>query len=256
MIHAVSLQSGSNGNCIYVETGDVRILFDAGISGIQAEKRLAAVGRDIRDVDCIFISHDHSDHARCAGIFSRKYSLDLWITPKTQAAAISRGTGGPYHKIFHFNSGESVRFGNTLVETVPTPHDGVDGVGFIVDNGRIRLGVLTDLGHVFDGLQELLTGLDGVFLESNYDVEMLESGPYPAFLKERIKGRGGHISNIEAAGLLAPAFRKNLKWACLSHLSEQNNDPQTALATHRSILGDDVSLNMASRYEVSPLLSL
>ena len=253
---AVSLQSGSNGNCIYVETDDVRILFDAGISGIQAEKRLKTIGRDIRDIDCVVISHDHSDHTRCAGIFSRKYGLDVWMTPMTYSTVDSRGFCGQFRKLSHFTAGESVRFGNTVIETVSTPHDGVDGVVFVVDDSHSRLGVLTDLGHVFDGLPELVMGLDGVFLESNYDVSMLEKGPYPAFLKKRIAGMGGHISNIEAADLLLPAFSRRLKWACLAHLSEQNNDPRTALDTHRDVLGSNVELSVASRYSVSSLLSL
>ncbi|MBU8923257.1 MAG: MBL fold metallo-hydrolase [Bacteroidales bacterium] len=253
---AVSLQSGSNGNCIYVETDDVRILLDAGISGIKAENRLKTIGRDIRDIDCVVISHDHSDHTRCAGIFSRKYDLNVWMTPTTYSTVDSRGFCGLFRNLSHFNAGESVRFGKTVIETFPTPHDGVDGVAFVVDDSRNRLGVLTDLGHVFDGLQELIMGLDGVFLESNYDVSMLENGPYPAFLKKRITGDGGHISNIEAAGLLLPAFSQKLKWASLAHLSEQNNDPQTAIDTHRDVLGNNVELSVASRYRVSSLLSL
>ena len=120
----------------------------------------------------------------------------------------------------------------------------------------VAIGVLTDLGHVFDGLPELLMTLDGVFLESNYDVSMLENGPYPAFLKNRIKGRSGHISNAEAAGLLSPAFRDRLKWACLAHLSEQNNTPRTALDTHRNIIGSGAELSVASRYGVSSVFSL
>ena len=253
---AVSLQSGSNGNCIYVETDDVRILFDAGISGIQAERRLEEIGRDIRDVDCVIISHDHWDHARCAAIFSRKYSLDVWMTPKTYSKVNSSGAFGRFHELSHFGAGEILRFNNTSVITIPTPHDAVDGVAFIVDDSRSRLGVLTDLGHIFDGLPELLMSLNGVFLESNYDVSMLENGPYPAFLKNRIKGKSGHISNIESANLLSPAFRKKLKWACLAHLSEQNNTPRTALDTHRNIIGSGAELSVASRYSVSTVLSL
>ncbi len=253
---AVSLQSGSNGNCIYVETGDARILFDAGISGIQAERRLAAVGRDIRDVDCVMISHDHWDHSRYAAVLSRKYGLKVSMTPKTYSKVTSYGGCGRFHEISHFGAGEIIRFGDTSVMTIPTPHDAVDGVAFIVDDSRSRLGVMTDLGHVFKGLPELLMTLDGVFLESNYDVSMLENGPYPAFLKNRIKGRSGHISNTDAAGLLSPAFRERLKWACLAHLSEQNNTPGTALDTHRDIIGTEAALSVASRYGVSSLMSL
>jgi len=253
---AVSLQSGSNGNCIYVETEDLRILFDAGISGIQAEERLRTIGRDIRNVDCLVISHDHTDHARCAGIFSRKYGLDVRMTRKTHSAVMSSGGCGPIRGVSHFEPGEIISFGGTVIETIPTPHDGVDGVAFVVEDSRCRLGVLTDLGHVFDGLPELVTELDGVFLESNYDVSMLENGSYPAFLKKRIKGPGGHISNVESAALLSRAFAGRLKWACLAHLSEQNNSPAIAVATHRAVLGARASLSVASRHGISSLLSL
>ncbi|MBN2070144.1 MAG: MBL fold metallo-hydrolase [Candidatus Krumholzibacteriota bacterium] len=253
---AVSLQSGSNGNCIYVETDDLRILFDAGISGIQAEQRLRSIGRDIRDVDCVLISHDHSDHTRCAGVFSRKFGHDLWMTEKTREKIASFGSIGRLGRVCNFTAGEILSFNDTTIETIPTPHDGVDGAIFIVSDGRARLGIMTDLGHLFSGLHELVASLDGVFLESNYDVSMLENGPYPHFLKKRISGSGGHISNIEAAELLAPAFRGKLRWACLSHLSEQNNTPRVAIATHRAVLGGEVDLTVASRYQISSVLSL
>jgi phosphoribosyl 1,2-cyclic phosphodiesterase len=251
---AVSLQSGSNGNCIYVETRDARILIDAGISGIQAERRLRSIGRDIRDVDCLFISHDHSDHTSCAGVFSRKYGIPVWMTRRTLSAL--REGPGDFRDLSHFERGECLEIGRTVIETVPTPHDGVDGVVFVVEDGRRRLGVLTDIGHVFDGFPDLVAGLDGVFLESNYETRLLEAGPYPAFLKARIKGPGGHISNDESALLLERAFRRRLTWACLAHLSEQNNNPRTALSTHRRVLGEGAELCVASRYRVSPVLEL
>ena len=171
---AVSLQSGSNGNCIYVETRDARILFDAGISGVQAQRRLRSIGRDIRDVDCLFISHDHSDHTGCAGVFSRKFGIPVWMTPRTLAAL--REGRGCFRELSHFEAGECMQIGETVIETVPTPHDGVDGVVFVVEDGRRRLGVLTDIGHVFAGFPGLVAGLDGVFLESNYETRLLETG--------------------------------------------------------------------------------
>ncbi|MDD3642935.1 MAG: MBL fold metallo-hydrolase [Candidatus Krumholzibacteria bacterium] len=251
---AASLQSGSSGNCIYVETRDARILFDAGISGVQAERRLRSIGREMRDVDCLFISHDHSDHTSCAGVFSRKYGIPVRMTRKTLAAL--REGRASFGELSHFERGECIQIGQTVVETIPTPHDGADGVVFVVQDDRRRLGVLTDIGHVFAGFPELVAGLDGVFLESNYETRLLESGPYPAFLKARIRGPGGHLSNDESALLLERAFRCRLRWACLAHLSEQNNDPRTALRAHRRVLGDGVELCIAGRYEVSPILSL
>lgn len=251
---AVSLQSGSSGNSIYVESGDVRLLFDAGITGIEAERRLAACGRDIRLVTAVIVSHDHSDHVKYAGVYHRKYGLPLHITEPTLRSAKAKTDLGRLNDIAFFSAGSAIRFGGLSVETYSTPHDGSDGAVFVVSDGQKRLGILTDLGHVFDGLQGIIKGLDAVFLESNYDPDMLDSGPYPYFLRKRIKGPGGHISNPEAAELLMSGDR--LKWACLAHLSGQNNDPEVALRTHRRILGDSLPLHTAARYTASGILSL
>ena len=198
----VALQSGSNGNCIYVEADGVRLLFDAGISGRQAELRLAAHGRDIRDVDALVVSHEHRDHARGMGIYQRKYGMPVHVTRKTLAVSRSRHDLGEFSDLRHYTAGAVLRFGAVTVETVPTPHDGVDGVAFVVDDGRHRLGILTDLGHVFDGLKAVIASLDAVLVESNYDTTMLDEGFYPEPLKRRIRGAGGHLSNVEAAELV------------------------------------------------------
>ena len=228
-MEVISLQSGSNGNCIYVEAGGVRLLFDAGISGRQAQQRLLKHGRDITQVDALLISHDHSDHSRCLGVFHRKFSLPVFVSPKTLAAATASHELGPLKAVHHFAPGQVLQFGDVRVETIRTPHDGADGAAFVVDDGQHRLGILTDLGHAFDGLHRILGSLDAVLLESNFDPEMLQHGPYPPFLQRRIRGPRGHLSNIEAAELLAAAAGERLQWACLAHLSEHNNHPGLAL---------------------------
>jgi phosphoribosyl 1,2-cyclic phosphodiesterase len=252
---AISLQSGSNGNCIYVETEGARLLFDAGISGIRAEQRLASHGRDIRNVDALIISHDHTDHISHAGIYQRKYGLPVYVTPATMDAALSRQRLGRMDDIRHFRAGGTLRLGDMSVETVPTRHDGADGVAFVVTSGRKSLGILTDLGHAFEGLAGVVASLDAVFIESNYDPEMLSRGPYPAFVKTRIKGPAGHLSNLESAELLEASGRR-LRWACLSHLSEQNNHPELAVEAHRRVLGSRFPLYCASRYSATGILSI
>ena len=210
----IALQSGSNGNCIYVEAGGVRLLFDAGISGKQAQSRLAGHGRDISDVHALVISHDHRDHSRCLGIYQRKFGVPVHITRGTLTVASKKERLGSLNDIHHFRSGDALRFGTVTVETIPTPHDAVDGVAFIVDDGAKRLGILTDLGHAFDRLVCVMKTLDAVVIESNHDRQMLTHGLYPESLKQRIGGRRGHLSNIESAGLLHVAGPR-LKWACL-----------------------------------------
>jgi phosphoribosyl 1,2-cyclic phosphodiesterase len=254
-MQVISLQSGSNGNCIYVEAGGVKLLFDAGISGTRAKERLARHGRDISDIDAVLISHDHVDHSRSMGIFHRKFGLPIYSTAKTYQAA-SRYPLGEIEDLRHFAAGETLQFERVTVETISTPHDGVDGVVFVVDDGKHRLGVLTDLGHVFDGLEDLVGSLDAVLLESNYDPDMLANGPYPEFLRKRIEGPGGHISNFEAANVLMSSDSKRLKWACLAHLSEDNNTPSLALKTHRQILGKRLPIFVATRHEASAVMQV
>ncbi len=255
----ISLQSGSNGNSIYVEADGVKLLFDAGISGKQAQARLGSFGRDIRDVDAMIISHDHRDHIASAGVYQRKFSLPMYLTEETLTAADRKIGLGKLDEIHHFDSGQTLRFGDVMVETIPTPHDGADGNGFIVAAEGRRLGILTDLGHVFPGLAAAVASLDAVFIESNYDPEMLASGNYPAFLKARIQGQGGHISNIESAELLAE-HGHSLQWACLAHLSQDNNSPQLALQTHRQVLGASsipmIPIHVATRYEASEVFEV
>ncbi len=252
-MHVISLQSGSNGNCIYVEAGGVKLLFDAGISGSKAKERLGCHSRDIAGVDAVLISHDHVDHCRSMGIFHRKFGLPVYATAKTYRAASRYGLG-EIEDLRHFTAGETLRLERVTVETTATPHDGVDGVVFVVDDGRHRLGILTDLGHVFDDLEDIIGSLDAVLLESNYDPDMLANGPYPRWLQERIVGPAGHISNFEAAELLSTA--KRMKWACLAHLSEDNNTPALAVETHHRILGKRLPIHVATRYEATEVMEV
>lgn len=249
----ISLQSGSNGNCVYVESGDVRLLFDAGISGIQAQERLVAHGLDTSGLDGLFISHDHSDHVRGVGVFMRKFKVPLYVTPRTLAVSRRRMQLGAIEDVRHFKAGDVVKIRHVSVETIATPHDAVDGVVFVVDDGRSRLGICTDLGHVYSELASLVNGVDALFLESNYDERMLEAGDYPRALKRRISGPGGHISNRDAAELLERHASGRLQWVCLAHLSAENNRPDIALKAHRAILGESLPIHIAPRYVQSPI---
>ena len=247
-----SLQSGSNGNSIYVETSDARLLFDAGISGRQAQLRMAQHGRDIRKVQALIISHDHNDHIRCAGIYQRKFGLPIYVTRRTLGAA---GHLGRTSDVRHFDSGQTLRFGGTKVHTLRTPHDGADALAFVIENGRKRLGIFTDLGHVFAELPEWLKSVDAAFLESNYDPQLLQTGDYPAWLKQRIAGAGGHLSNPEAAKL-ASSCSHRLKTVALAHLSEHNNTPQLALKLAQTQADGRYQVTLAPRYGPGPILEV
>jgi phosphoribosyl 1,2-cyclic phosphodiesterase len=239
---------------MYVETNGLRLLFDAGICGIKAAYRLKSFGRDIRAVDALIISHDHADHIRYAGVYHRKYGVPLYVTPMTLYRAEADNRLGRLANVHYFLAGGKLQFGNVSVQTLPTPHDGADGVAFVISSRGKKLGILTDLGHAFQELFPVVASLDAVFIESNYDPAMLERGRYPAFLKRRIRGPEGHLSNTESAELLRAGSR--LKWACLSHLSGNNNTPQIALKTHSEIVGQRFPYYVASRCAPTGILTV
>lgn len=209
--------------------------------------------RDIRDVDALIISHDHDDHIRSAGIFQRLFGLPLYLTERTRRA--TRCNLGRLHDVHYFRAGEPLHLSGVIVHTIPTPHDAADGVAFVVEHAGRRLGVLTDLGHPFAALRDCLPTLDAAYIESNYDPDMLERGSYPPYLKRRIRGGNGHLSNPQSADLVRAAGTK-WQWVALAHLSQENNTPELALDTHRRAVGRELPFVLASRYHVSEMLEL
>lgn len=238
----IALQSGSKGNCIYLESDNVRVLFDAGISGKQAQDRLAYFHIDIRSIDALLISHEHSDHISCAGVFNRKFSIPLWTTQKTFKEMEYRL--GEVNNVNFFKSGETIHFDGLNIETIQTPHDAVDGVCFVADDGRKRFGVCTDLGCVFNELPSIVQSLNGVLLESNYDPIMLRYGEYPPELQDRIRSSHGHLSNEESAELLLH-YGQKLEAVMLGHISENNNTEDQVKQTHKKILGKNYRAELA-----------
>jgi len=195
------------------------------------------------------VSHEHSDHVRCAGVYHRKYGLPVYMTKPTYRA--SQYCLGRVDGVQYFDAGQSWCFGRVTVYSLRTAHDAVDGVAFVVECGQRRLGILTDLGHPFTGLQQILESVDAAYLESNYDPHMLETSDYPRALKRRISGQGGHISNDEAATLLRQCSRQRPNWIAVAHLSQDNNRPKLAMDAQRRAVGASYPVYHASRDEVS-----
>ena len=241
-MRVIALQSGSKGNCIYLETDRVRVLFDAGISGKQAQDRLAYFHIDIRSIDALLISHEHSDHVSCAGVFCRKFGIPLWTTEMTYKAMEYRL--GDVSSVNFFKSGETIHFDGLNIETIKTPHDAVDGVCFVADDGKKRFGVCTDLGCVFNELPSVVKSLNGVLLESNYDPIMLRYGEYSPELQDRIRSSHGHLSNEESAELLLH-YGQQLEAVMLGHISENNNTEDQVQKTHKKILGSNFRAELA-----------
>jgi len=249
-----SLNSGSNGNCIYVEKGDTRLLFDAGISGKKAATRLADHGRDIGEATALVVSHNHADHAAMAGVYQRKFGVPIYVTQPTFEWIEPHI--GKTSDVRHFEAGDVLTIGALQIETIPTPHDGVDGVIFVVTDGRRRLGIFTDLGHPFPELGAALADIDLLYMESNYDPDLLRTGGYPPHLKARIRGRGGHLSNRESALVVRDHCSDRLQTLVLAHLSESNNEPEIALETHRHVSGCGAEIHVASRYGPSSMFTI
>ncbi len=248
-MEVITLQSGSSGNCVFVRSGDTRVLFDAGISASKAESRLAEFGYDIRDCQAVVISHEHSDHICGLGAFHRKFGMPVYANLRTWNATRAKPSTGCIGAAHHFVTGKPFTIGSLRIESWRTPHDAIEGVCFVAEdllNGQ-RFGLLTDLGHVFSNLLKIIGTLDAVLLESNYDESMLRDGNYPQHLKNRIAGKSGHLSNDDAASLLDHCDDAQLQWVCLGHLSGHNNRPEVALATHRERHGDRFQLLCADR---------
>jgi len=249
-----ALASGSNGNAILVTTPDARLLFDAGLSGKRLEERAASRGLTLEGLSGLLITHNHSDHLCGAGVIHRRFGTPLYMTRGTWR--VSHGRLGRVTDHHRFHAGETLTFGETVVTSIPTPHDGVDGVAYVVEAEGCRLGILTDLGHPFPELEDTLPTLDAAFIEANYDPGMLEDGPYPYDLKRRIAGPGGHLSNEECVALAGEAAADRLGTVILSHLSGENNSPEVALLA-AAPLGDlGVAVYLASRTEASDTFEL
>jgi len=242
------LGSGSAGNCAYVETGEARILVDAGFSPLQIRKRLATVGKTPENLSAILITHEHSDHI--AGILglADKFHIPVFCNRGTQDGTIwafkakwdskkkpaFEGADGTAHlkaKIDWrlFETGASFEIGDVGIETFAIPHDAQDPVGFILRTAAGNIGFATDLGHVTKLVLERIRVANVLVLESNHDVKMLQDCPRRSWaLKQRILGRHGHISNVTAAETVAQIMSAGLRQLYLAHLSRECNTPKLA----------------------------
>jgi phosphoribosyl 1,2-cyclic phosphodiesterase len=243
------LGSGSSGNATLVEAGATRILLDAGLGPRELAERLSSAGVDPASVEAVFLTHEHSDHARGASSFSRKWDVRLAGTRGTYAAA---GFGAceiaPYDAV---DPGESRRIGPLRVTAVPVPHDAAEPVAFVVACGELALGHATDLGHLSRGVVEAFAACQALLVESNYDPAMLRDGPYPWSLKERILSPRGHLSNGDVGRYLATALPSVCEDVVLAHLSQKNNHPELVEMSAETALAqagrDDVRLTITTR---------
>lgn len=244
-----SLNSGSNGNCYYVGNSNEAVLVDVGISCREVEKRMKRLGLSMNNLKAVFISHEHTDHVRGLCGLIKKYSLPVYITKATLLNCNFTLQTGLSRQ---FVPDEKIQIGKLLITAFSKCHDAADPYSFTISRDGVTVGVFTDLGVVCDNLVKHFKGCHAAFLESNYDEEMLETGGYPYYLKKRIKGGNGHLSNKQALELFIdhrPSFMSHI---ILSHLSKNNNCPDLVAKLFNEHKGD-VEVVVASRYDETPV---
>ena len=259
----LSIASGSSGNCIYVGTDAAHILIDAGISGKRTAEGLMAADISCQDLDAIFVSHEHSDHINGLGVLARRHGIPIYATGGTVQGILAAELGDIDRDLLHvIKPDERVIIKDMCLYPMRTSHDAAEPVAYRVSFGKRRIGIITDLGCYNEYTVECLKGMDVLFLEANHDVRMLEVGKYPYFLKRRILGERGHLSNELAGRLLARLMHDGLKTVVLGHLSQENNLPELAYETVRievnmadnEFKAADFPMFIAPRNSVSPLV--
>ncbi|HEY8250109.1 MAG TPA: MBL fold metallo-hydrolase [Burkholderiales bacterium] len=236
-----SLASGSSGNCLVAEAAGTVVLVDCGLSLTETERRLARAGLQPSQVSALLVTHEHGDHACGAFEFAAAHRIAVYLTHGTLAALKAEGKVLDGVALSIVNGRQSFFVDGIQVLPFTVPHDAREPVQYVLSDGASRLGVLTDVGISTSHVEKMLSGLDALVLECNYDRDLLWNGGYPRWLKERIAGPFGHLDNRESERLLAALDRSRLKHVIGAHLSQQNNRPELARAALARALGCEES---------------
>lgn len=228
-----SLASGSSGNCYYLGTSSFGILIDAGISVRQIKKMLKERGVGFEKIQAILVTHDHADHIKSVGCLGETLHIPVYTTDLVHAGIRrSRYVEEVLIQSRHVIEKEAAfMIRDFKITAFEVPHDSSDNVGYSIEYGGQTFVVVTDVGYMTDMVTKYACKANHLVLEANYDEEMLKSGSYPEFLKERVSSRSGHLSNRDAAEFLATHYSSKLKNVWLCHLSRDNNHPELAYKT-------------------------
>lgn len=261
-----SIASGSSGNCVYVGSEQAHVLVDVGISGKKIEAGLNSIDLTGKDIDGILITHEHSDHIKGLGVLSRKYGIPVYTTGGTADAMSRMSVLGkiPEGLIREIREDEPFFIKDMSIHPFTIPHDAAQPVGYRLECGGQSVGIATDLGKYNEYIVDNLQNLDALLLEANHDIRMLQVGKYPYYLKQRILGDRGHLSNENAGRLLCRLLHDNLKAVFLGHLSKENNYEELAYETvcQEVTLGDnpyksrDFKIQVAKRDCISELITV
>lgn len=261
-----SIASGSSGNCIYVGSEKTHLLVDTGISKKRIEEGLCELEVKGEEIDGIFITHEHIDHIQGLGVFCRKYEVPIYASRGTIAGISACKSIGklPEGLLKEIDTDTPFTIGDLSVKPFSISHDANEPTGFRIEQGERAVAVATDLGTYDDYIVENLKGLNAVLLEANHDVHMVEVGPYPYPLKQRVLGERGHLSNELSGRLLCDILHDNLNCILLGHLSKENNYAELAYETvklevtlgNTPYKGDDLPIMVADRDKMSKIFQI
>ena len=261
MFQFCSLYSGSSGNCSFVQTDSTKILIDAGQSAKKIEEALTCINVDPFSINGILITHEHSDHIKGLGIFSKKFNIpvyankETWDAMQTQREKVKKEN----IKYFTFNK---FSIGDIDIRPFAIPHDAANPCGFNIYNKDKKMSIATDIGHIDKEIIEHLSKSSFLLLEANYEPEILKCSKYPFLLKSRISGPNGHLSNSDAGKAISYLASNGLNKVMLGHLSRENNFPELAYKTvveeliENNVPTSSLNLSVANRFEASPMIDI
>lgn len=256
------LFSGSSGNSIFVSDNNTNILVDVGMPGKAVDAQLMDIDVDPSSIDAIFITHEHSDHIKGVGVFSRKYDIPIYA-PSLTWEAMDGKIGNIKEKNIQIIDGKYTEIKQLTVENFPISHDAVCPRGYKIHGKSKKCCIATDLGYFSTEVKDALEDSDIILLESNHDVEMVKFGPYPYPLKQRILSSKGHLSNEDCGKAIVDILKKDFKTVYLGHLSKTNNYPELAYQTVINVLREnnidlakDLDLKMCNRDRHSKVVDL
>ena len=257
MLKFCSLYSGSSGNSSLIQSKNINILVDAGVSRKKIVDALASINVGIENVSAILITHEHSDHTQSITTLSKKYNIPVYANKKTWEAMVDKKDKISKENIMYFNNNKSFSLNDLKIVPFDIPHDAANPCGFTISDGESKISIATDIGHITTSILDNIKDSNFLLLEANYEPDVLKCSSYPFHLKERIASPIGHLSNIEAGKTINYLANFGVKNIMLGHLSKENNFPELA---YKSVLeqieNKDLNLNVASRFEPSEFFNV
>lgn len=257
MLRFISFGSGSSGNCYYLWTETDSLLIDTGVGIRTLKKYFRDYGLSMSKIHRILVTHDHADHIKCVGSMSYDYHLPVFATRPVHVGidrnyCVARKVSQELRR--YIEPGVTIQEGDFTITPFTVPHDSSDNVGYFIQAEGVSFCLITDAGRVTDEMAQYIGQAQYLVIEANHDLEMLQQGPYPYYLKERITNGNGHLNNEACGEAIANHMGEHLRYVWLCHLSEENNHPELARKTIETVLrsygivaGKDLQLEVLKR---------